>query len=355
MWHFPLLYFLRKSELAEIIFIPIFIALTFLFSIFSFNLVERPFRVDREKFKNILTLKLFLCGLVIFFVISLWIKAAAGFVDRERWDGLSEIIAVKDQVGDGQKFWREIVSDSSISPMGAGLLGAKDDSEIEVVLWGDSFGGSILMSIDELLQRQGDTWLSLINDGCTPLVGLRRIYDGFGCSRDLNRGIFDEILSSPKIKTVVLVGNFSKFLGVNSDENYFLNDQLVQPQEIFETLTEMVRAANAVGKRFVLVGDPPSFSEKIPDYLIDNFGDVRKLDDRVLKVPKSALIGNYGFDKYQLSMIPGVEYLSSLDLFCQSNICDAILDSGIPIVVDESHLSKAAADIQAQLILQLVR
>lgn len=266
------------------------------------------------------------------------------------------IVAVKNEVGAGQRFWDEIKSDSVISPMGAGILGVEGVAEVEIdtVMWGDSFAGSILMSLDEQLRRHGRSSIAVANDGCTPVIGLRRIYDGFGCSANLNRYIFDQILLSSSVENIVLIGNFSKFLGDNLNRSYRLGEEIVEPSDVFEVLKYMAKAINERGKKLILVGDPSSFSKKVPDYLIEQLGNDISLDDPILQVSKDKLVSAYGFVKYDLSNMLGAIYLDSLELFCQEKICNAVMDSGLPIVVDEADLCKEAADLQALAILRKV-
>ena len=75
-------------------------------------------------------------------------------------------------------------------------------------------------------------------------------------------------------------------------------------------------------------------------------------DELILSRTLKSQQDSVGLSKDYLETLQGIGYVDSLELFCESDLCNAVMGSGSPLVVDEGHISHEASVLSAQEIMK---
>jgi hypothetical protein len=94
----------------------------------------------------------------------------------------------------------------------------------KVVLWGDSFAGQHIPTIEHHFRTAEESVVSVVATGCSPLPGANQYFGkgraDYRCQR-MNRMIFDQLQHRRDIRGVILVGRWSNLYGLQAPGGLF--------------------------------------------------------------------------------------------------------------------------------------
>ncbi len=188
-----------------------------------------------------------------------------------------------------------------------------------IAVFGDSLGREAVLALREAGIEENIATVS--GAGCLPIYPKNPRYLPKNC-RTLNQERFKYLEEQP-ITLVVLVANWS-----NSSFS-----------EISETVDYLMQA----GKKVVLLGPRPAFSEKVPTLLDSANGEALSMDLSAYQRADYDMMGlEASLRELADSNAGKLFFISEVDAFCPDR-CSAFLEDGELIYLDNVHLSPSAA------------
>src|SRR5581483_2628778 len=276
LWHWPVFvfahYFLYRTlgpwEIAGLI------ALSFGLAVFSWHVVERPFRgkrlaIGRGKLfagaAGLMTAAAAFAGLAI---------GAGGF--PERLDPRIRMILAERQDHEpriGRCFG---LSARDVRNGDLCRIGSKAAVKPSFILWGDSHADALLPAVDTVAKRQGRKGIFAGTDSCAPLLGVTRP-DAPKC-KPFNDAVL-ALAKAPGITEIILDARWAKNAEGTSwgDEPrghvliYDAQGRGTTPETthavFLRGLERTVSALTAAGKKVILVGSVPEIGWPVPTVL----------------------------------------------------------------------------------------
>lgn len=243
------------------------------------------------------------------------------------------------------------------------LIGKRPNAQRhrDFLLWGDSHASANLPGIDRAGTIEGITGLSATHPGCVPLIGIARIPDFNDCAGS-NEAVWSFLQSRDDLELVILSARWAlaaegtRYLVEQQRELQLVAlNQAGQPipstngqtdnAAVFENaLRQTVAAIRATGRDVVLLGPTPEVPWNVPGELA-----------------RAQMLGNTGRDTMPAALHQtragrterilrkiagedaGVRYLPLADLLCDETRCRLTDDSGLPLYIDDDHLTNTAA------------
>lgn len=332
-----------KSNLFLIIF-------SLLLAVFSYYVVEKPFR--DIKWENRRKLFAFAASVMLLFIaVGYAIKLNDGFRDRFN-DRVNEVLDYSDDRlkarGDDKsttKYFLEesryIIGDASSNP--------------SFLLLGDSHALSIAAGIDNLLKESGISGYLAEKGRGVPFIDVTEQNNRQDERIEFMRNAMEFIKASDEIKTVILAARWDKYINdvtLVKKENGKMNpiDDADRERVFEEEFTKTVAMLISLGKRVVILSNVPEtevsvpfvlakseyistafpslYKEIIVDTPINKFLDSHRKFDSVLNTVK---------DKYDIDII----YLH--EAMCDDDLCRFSDEKGMPYLFDANHLTTYGA------------
>ena len=194
-----------------------------------------------------------------------------------------------------------------------------ESPEVRVVVLGDSLGREGLLAIRAAGIEQPLAMAS--GSGCLPIYPRKPAYNPRHC-RELNDHRF-EYVSRSDVETVILNANWANAK--------------------YEEVTSTVDHLLALGKKVILFGPRPVFTEKVPTLLDSTRGNELAEDlSRYLRIDFDVRSLNQRLSDYAGTLTGEIIFVDQLALLCMDK-CPAFLGSGELIYLDGVHLSPQAA------------
>ncbi|WP_374414089.1 acyltransferase family protein [Novosphingobium colocasiae] len=284
LWHWPVLSFFWYASRSDpspgwaFALVLLMLALATL----SWRYIERPFRVSavpRAAGSDRNVLLLGAGGLAAAAIAAVVVLAGQGFPARlppaaARVDALAREPYVSRH---GCVLTDDLPDDPARSCFAAAdrLPGRK------IVLWGDSFAGQHVNTIERALDRPGRPVISVVATGCTPLAGVDQ-YFGKGrldarCGQ-FNRAVFQELLRRPDIDSVIIAGRWSNLYGLPARMGTFdptarfLMDADHRARNVRSSLDVMARSLDRMagqlldrGVAVTMLREPPRYAANVRD------------------------------------------------------------------------------------------
>jgi peptidoglycan/LPS O-acetylase OafA/YrhL len=347
LWHWPIIifgkyYLIRTPTPIQII---ILIITSFAFSIFSWMVVEKPFR--SKSFLQSPKIFIF-AGSAMSFTLALcgMIYLEHGMPGRFN-SNQSAIFANSNSVWGQEKTCDEtdlkIFKEFNRCKLGQG------SSEPIFLVWGDSHARALAPALDTSAQREGMTGYLATRNACPPMLGVDRL-NQTDCY-DFNNKIMDHIEAHPEWKTIILVGRWALSIGgerykTEEGESVTLIDmQSATPSVsnaiIFENgIDRTVNKLLKLKRRVVIVSSVPEVGYDVPSsYFIaartgrDVNGIIAPTFDEYLQRNSMVIdIMKKMRNRYNVQIIDPAEVL------CDMSICKVVVD-GQPLYKDGHHLS----------------
>lgn len=349
LWHQPLFAFARirlvehPSEALMVTLSIISIALGYL----SWRYVEKPFRGGKKKIFN--QKLIFLWPFAFFITLGVIGHLSNGYVSREKFEEIRHFENVKNEAASGFQYcasnamYIEGVK-GSICKIGDRL------SEPQGILWGDSYAGSALYGINQLLTQRGLSYIAILSNGCPPMPGISRAKNTSDCTYDRHQVVVDWFKSREDLKELIWVGKFRSLTGQEKSNGFFLDEAEPSLDAVQKKIISTVDTLIQHRKKIVFVLEGPIFSRNIPEYLLEvEMLDIN-VDQEITSVNVLDQRNKTGITPGFLKSIKGIEYVDNIQIFCDIDECNAVMDDGKLLVVDAGHISHAASLILASEI-----
>jgi peptidoglycan/LPS O-acetylase OafA/YrhL len=354
LWHQPLFAFARIRMLEDPA--PAFMLLLSCFSLLlgllSWKYIEKPFRgksgAGFSRFQ-IFTMTFISASLIV--AIGVTGHKSNGFIDSAKWDSIRFINSVKSQTASGFRHCQENMVQSSFSKNKVCVIGSLD-AQPTGLLWGDSYAASALFGLNQALIQAEVSYYAVLNDGCPPMPGISRKNNEYNCWFDSQQEVLDAFNASEELTDLIWVGRFRELSNPNVENGFFLNQMLPSLEKTQDIIRDVVRELIKHNKKAVFVLEGANFDRNIPEYLMQLSLFNEPADEIILSRTLASQQDSVGLSKDYLDTLKGIGYVDSLELFCESNLCNAVMGSGSPLVVDEGHISHEASILLAQEIMR---
>lgn len=263
LWHQPVFAFwrIRSPEPPSTLVMWLLIALTLLLSIFSWYLVEQPFRGRKVAFSKLVpTAGAFAIALVGF---GAWGDLKEGlpfrlppevkeFVDRTTWSDKCLF-----QVQDGLP---ALPNAECMFNIGSGKT---------VAIWGDSIAASLSPALLEDLTDRNIGLVQLTHGFCAPIPGISSSREPGAVNCDaFNKRAMDYLIGS-NVDTVVLAAAWVNFFNapyMEVDDREFARSG-IERSTLVDRLSKTIQNLQATGKQVVVVYPVPRFEKPVMDVM----------------------------------------------------------------------------------------
>lgn len=354
LWHQPLFAFarLRLLDAPSEVLMGILSILSLFLALLSWKYIEKPFRYRNEVGGTLKRSKVYVYsffGLAIFIVIGTLGELSNGYDGRKKFDVINSYQMILNQKGSGFAICRSRKINIDGLKGDICQIGSSDVTP-QGVLWGDSYAGSALFGIDALLKQQGLSYIAVLSNGCPPVPGISREVNVFDCTYDRHQDVMDWFSSQDELEELIWIGKFRSLNGTLFDRGYFLDLMKPDINVLQDRIRSIAEKLKSDGKRIVFVQEGPYFSRNIPEYLSKTILLSESVDKKVLVADVDEQRKNLVITSQYLNSIEGIEFVDSIELFCEKDVCNAVMKSGDILVVDRDHLSEPASMVLAQNI-----
>lgn len=242
-----------------------------------------------------------------------------------------------------------------------------DPSNVSVALFGDSHGNALTTSIGKYAARNGFGVKQFTIGGCPPVENVKSDYTGLGCVKH-NEDAYAYVLKDKSIHSVIIVARWTRWYegigfnnGIGGVDNKIMRVDAMRDGKptrlreeerkglLKERYLESIKKLLAHGKSVYLIYPIPEVGWDVPSYLAQQsrLGKSRYEGDLTTPITafQSRNRGAYEiFDS--LGEISGLVRLYPADALCDAarGVCMAQKD-GLPLYVDDNHLSFVGADL----------
>ena len=356
LWHLPILYFYidyfgpKKFHIYETI---LLIFVSFIFSILSYNFIEKVFR-RKIIFKRGNTLKIFLITAILISGICFYKINYQNF-KKDYPKNINKIVEEKKYFKN--EFFKNCLSDPNkfISPKNSCVLGNKN--KITYAFVGDSHMGIISKELDKVLKIENKGGRQLTYNGCLPSNELK-IYNQprYECQKYYNELI--SFLSEKKnIKTVIfyyrwdLYYNGKRFNnlegGIEKGKDHIViksNQNLKNLNNINDlnsSVYNFFKEIKKLNKEIIIVKSTPEMGWEIPGFLAKRLLINQNIDKNFLSIEKNLYKKrNYNFDNFinKIQKELNLKIYDPEKIFCDEKRCFAF-ENDFPLFYDDDHLS----------------
>lgn len=358
LWHWPILSFLRigRAEVSLPLSLSVIaVVASVVVAWASYRFVEHPFRARPPKGFGQSTV-FALSGVMLLAMISVGglLHLSNGMPSRIN-DQVFEIAKVADDRNpDRASCIRRMPED------GLCLLGtpAADDEALDFLLWGDSHAEAMRFGLDRAAQTAGKNGVFAGTSACVPTQYIQRPTGRRSCN-DINQATWAMLQDRSDMAVVVLAARWS--LSVegtryrretgDSIELQWLGDPDQAPTEqtnatVLEAgLEATVADILSTGRDVVILGPVPEVGWNVPNVLarqemlpwLADPPAVSQADHQARAGRAETLLRRVA-DQHDR-----VRYIPLSDLFCDGDTCAITDASGIPLYLDDDHITRETA------------
>lgn len=358
LWHWPIMALMRvfRGDVYLPLHWSIFsIAMSFTIAWFSYKFVEQPFRSAPPKGvsqKNIFSLSA--ASLLAMISIGIALHMTNGLPNRLEANVREIINATNDKNPDRASCFSRMPAEG-LCPLGASVL---EGEAVDFLLWGDSHAEAMRDGVNLSAHKAGESGLFVGTDGCPPIRHITRETENRTCTK-INEAAWSFLRNREDISTVILAARWTLSVeGTRYRAESGPPVKLSWPGDmkadleqagnpyIFEVgLRETVKEILATGRRIVIVGPVPEVGFDVPTVLARSEMFVGWLDipelteaDLNLRARKTEEI------LHRISSdFDAVEYVNISDAFCENGFCSISSDDGVPLYLDDDHISRKAS------------
>ena len=347
LWHWPITVYINtyiEHDLNKYI----IVASSFLAAIFSFYIIEQPFRHKKIMTTDKQVLCFSVSAMSIVLLLSFIIFSQKGIKHR-----FSEDLIALSQASNYMHINREchFKTLSEIQSNEYCTFGKKDEKPI-VALIGDSHADALIPAINQAVLNLGVSGIQLTNPGCRPLLNVYR--PGTKKCMDFIDKSFQIVLSNPDIEHVFLHGYWGVLyegFGYRNHNFEILYKDLTEKSNktVFEKgIRSTLEALLKANKKVYIVGGVPEIGFNLPKkyatslYLNKDFN--HKFD---LKINNANNFLKELTDKYNLDSLTYIDLESAI---CPKGTC-FLIEGGLPIYRDGDHITAAKAKALSKLFI----
>jgi peptidoglycan/LPS O-acetylase OafA/YrhL len=352
LWHQPLFAFARIRLLDEVNHQTMFVLslLSLFLAVLTWKYIEQPFRRGFNKIFDRTKIFLFsFASLVFFIILGTSGNLSDGYIDRTKFKDIKSFQKTQYERASGFNFCKSNAIDIEQVKGHVCKIGNKL-SKPQGILWGDSYAGSALFGINEALKREGLSYIAILSDGCPPLPGISRVDKSFDCKYDRHQDFINWFKSQQDLKELIWIGRFRPITGQTRGNEFFLDNLELSQDAVLTKFTNVVNDLVDHQKKIVFVLEGPEFKVHIPDYMskTTQFGIDVNRDITSVKILEQR--NQIGITPNFLERINGMDYVDSFQIFCEKDVCNAVMENGSLLVVDSGHISHAASLVLANEI-----
>ena len=356
LWHLPILYFYidyfgpKKIQIYETI---ILILVSFIFSILSYNFIEKVFR-RKIIFRRGNTLIIFLITTILISTICFYKINYQNF-KKDYPENINKIVDEKKYYKN--EFFKNCLSDPRkyISPKNSCILGNKN--KINYAFIGDSHMGILSKELNKVLKIENLGGYQFTYNGCLPSNELK-VYNQprYKCQNYYNELI--NFLSEKKnIKTVIfhyrwdLYYNGKRFNnlegGIEKGKDHIViksnqhQKSINNINDLNLSIYNFFKEIKKLNKEIVIIKSTPEMGWEIPGLLAKKLLIDQNVKKNFLSIDKKLYKErNYNFDNF-INKIKNEFDLKVYDpekIFCGKKRCFAF-ENNFPLFYDDDHLS----------------
>lgn len=348
LWHQPVFAFwrIRSPEPPSTLVMWLLIALTLLLSVFSWYLVEQPFRGRKIAFSKLVpTAGAFAIALVGF---GAWGDLKEGlpfrlppevkeFVDRTTWSDKCLF-----QVQDGLP---ALPNAECMFNIGSGKT---------VAIWGDSIAAAISPALLEDLKDRNVGMVQLTHGFCAPIMSVSTARDeGAANCEAFNKRAMDYLAAS-NVDTVVLAASWVNFFNSSYMEidDREISRNAISVKLLADNLRETVENLQATGKQVVIVYPTPRFDKPVVEVMAARIikGDLSPdFDYSYAAFRENTARAN---DVLNMGLPNGVTKIVPEKIFCDPDSAAGCLfgRNGVAYIADRGHYTQIGAHMVADRI-----
>ena len=234
----------------------------------------------------------------------------------------------------------------------------ENDEIIDFLFWGDSHANAMRPGMDLAASNAGRTGLFAGSIACLPIRELQRVPENRNCTR-LNENVWELLHSRTDMQMIILAGRWPLSVegtrhpveGSGRVELEWVGAAEMRPDGIgnaalFEGgLRETVLAIRATGREVRLLGAVPEIPWDVPavsargSFLGWSTPDAIRASVHTERAGRAERILREIADDDE-----GVQFIPLDDLFCDSLFCRVTGDDGLPLYVDDDHVSRRTAE-----------
>lgn len=352
LWHWPILYAFRRLNLVDQNWMYFAMALTFMLSVVTHHVIEKPLR--RIGWSNIRTVLLLLVGPIVVLgsLVALAKKTdnfAFMYPEKIRLDYQYAGHSVF-KTSRGERCWNKISVTKAVD-----CTVGDPAVQVNAIYWGDSHAYQLIDFLDQIGKNSRLAIHDVTYSMCPPIKGgpPKAGNVSLQSHREAcilhNNGVMEYVLANPQIKTVIMAAIWHNYTNGGSGPNATLSTHGFLPHEIDQRLAETIGILEAAGKHVVLIDDvpnlPPSLnncaSNKLYLPMLEKV-DCSYAEDYAIGTHQEAKLILDGLqDKF-----PKVSMIHTYDVLCADGRCNSEL-YGVPLYYhnDVGHLGIGGSGI----------
>ncbi len=356
LWHLPILYFYidyfgpKKFQIYETI---ILIIVSFVFSILSYNFIEKVFR-RKIIFNRGITLIIFFITTTLISVICFYKINYQNF-KKNYPVNINKVVDEKKYYK--KKFFKDCLSDPKkyISPKSSCILGNKN--KISYAFIGDSHMGILSKELDKVLKIEDLGGRQFTYNGCLPSNELK-VYNQprYKCQKYYNE-LINFLRKEKNIKTVIfyyrwgLYYNGKRFNnlegGIEKGKDHIVikSNQLQKSvnniNDLNFSIYNFFKEIKKLNKDIIIIKSTPEMGWEIPGFLAKKLLIDQKVDKNFLSIDKKLYKErNYNFDNFinKIKKEFNLKVYNPEKIFCDKKRCFAF-ENNFPLFYDDDHLS----------------
>lgn len=359
LWHWPILAFLRigRAEVSLPLMVSLAaVAVSVLISWMSYRFIEHPFRVRSPYgFTRRAIFSLSGSALFVMAMIGGLLQFTNGLPIRLAPEIISIAAVSKDLNPDRAACYNKSPKDGLCS---VGVPAA-DGEPIDFLFWGDSHAQAMRYGMDIAAQAAGQSGLFVGSGGCLPIAQIRRSPENQKCTR-ITHSVGTFLEERTDIPLVVLAARWA--ISVEGSRYRkeagppvsleWSGDMDAQPDKLDNAslveagLMAAVKELLASGRKVIILGQIPEAGFHVPNVLARE-----KMLGWLLEVPKLTKADfetrSTTTEEILLRVAAthsGVRYLHLSDLFCVDGNCSVKDEEGLPLYMDDDHISRGTAE-----------
>jgi len=349
LWHWPLVAYAKYIGIEFTITVQLTIGLlTFISAFLSWKYIEQSFRHLKGSKKTNIAISLYLVPSVLLFLFYFYGKGNQYFPERFDESIVFSEQSYRSKPEDGRGDCHTGNDVITLNPKC--FSGDIKQSEVEVVLWGDSHANHFIGVIDELARSEKLKVQDITMGNCPPIIGLNVNLPGarqYCINKNINTLSY---ITQLKPEFVVLAGAWAGYshqdLNVNDDENSLaliekgLSDtiNILQSQNIKVIVFEMLPR---------MVADKSNCSLKQ-----QQFPSVNSLGSCLFDNTYKTLELRQFYFNIREHVKNKVEFIDVSEFFCEDNVCQTWLDT-TPLYRDSNHLNLVSSHLLGKKLLNL--
>ncbi|MHA3978225.1 acyltransferase family protein [Halovulum sp. GXIMD14794] len=356
LWHWPILAFLRNAYGG--VFLPLTVKLAAVAAAFaaawlSYRYIEAPFRHRDRPVRKAAAPMIATAGAVVMLAGGMVYLRTSGAALPDKASALDIIAAAEDRNPRRAECFGKLPEVGLCQIGVAGETGAP----VDFLFWGDSHAAEMLPGIDLAARNAGRRGLFVGQIACPPIPAVRRQPADRDCSA-MNQAVAQFLAERDDLGLVILAARWP--LSVEGETYGGEAERTVvlewagdpkhapaadgNPALVEAGLLDLAESLRLAGRDVVLLGPTPEVGWNVPRVTFLN---------SLLGWPELGTLSRSDYDRRAgrseaiLARVaasnPNVEYVSLADLFCDQYACALHDEHGVPLFVDDDHISSMTA------------